>query len=125
MPDEVLQSLEVLAQVFEIVGAGALVLGFVIATGRCLSQSLRQGPIPAVDSYRKALGRVVLIGLEILVAATIIKTITLDPTVESMGLLALFVAIRTALGWTMALEINGRWPWQRPRPDAAKSPAKS
>ncbi len=125
MPDEVLQSLEVLVQVLEIVGAGALVLGFVIATALCFLRSLQQGAIPAVDRYRRSLGRAVLIGLEILVAATIIKTITFDRTVEGMGLLALMVAIRTTLGWTMVLEMNGRWPWQKPRPEAAKSEASS
>jgi uncharacterized membrane protein len=51
--------------------------------------------------------------LEILVAATIIKTITLDPTLENMGLLAMMIAIRTVLGWSMVLEMNGRWPWQK------------
>ncbi len=121
MPDEVLQSLEVLVRALEIVGAGALVLGFVIATAQCFLRSLRQGAIPSVNRYRRSLGRVVLIGLEILVAATIIKTITFDRTVEGMGLLAIMVAIRTTLGWTMVLEMDGRWPWQKPRPDAAKS----
>ena len=123
MPDKVLQSLKVLAQVLEIVGASALLLGFVIATALCFRRSLQQGAIPAVNRYRRSIGRVVLIGLEILVAATIIKTITFDRTVEGMGLLAMMVAIRTPLGWTMVLEMYGRWPWQKPRPDAAKSEA--
>ncbi len=121
MPDEVLQSLKVAVQALEIVGAGALVLGFVIATALCFRRSLQQGAMPAVNRYRRSLGRVVLIGLEILVAATIIKTITFDRTVEGMSLLAIMVAIRTTLGWTMVLEMNGRWPWQKPRPDAVKS----
>ncbi len=121
MPDEVLQSLKVAVQALEIVGAGALVLGFVIATTLCFRRSLQQGAIPAVNRYRRSLGRAVLIGLEILVAATIIKTITFDRTVEGMSLLAIMVAIRTTLGWTMVLEMDGRWPWQKPRPDAAKS----
>ena len=120
MPDEVLQSLKVLAQVLEIVGASAMVLGFVIATALCFRRSLQQGAIPAVNRYRRSLGRVILIGLEILVAATIIKTITFESTVEGMSLLAIMVAIRTTLGWTMVLEMNGRWPWQKPRPNAAK-----
>ena len=72
-----------------------------------------QGAAAAIEGYRKAIGRVVLIGLEILVAATIIKTITLDPTFENMGLLAIMITIRTALGWSMALEMNGSWPWQK------------
>ncbi len=120
MPDEVLQSLEMLARALEIVGAGALVLGFVIATVQCFLRSLQRGAMPAVNRYRRSLGRVVLIGLEILVAATIIKTIMFESTVEGMSLLAIMVAIRTTLGWTMVLEIDGRWPWQRPRPDAAR-----
>ncbi len=120
MSEGVIQSLEVLAQALEIVGAGALVLGFGIATVRCFGQSLQLGAIPAVERYRRSIGRVVLFGLEILVAATIIKTITLHSTVEGMGLLVIMVAIRTAIGWTIVLEMEGRWPWQKPRPDVAR-----
>ncbi len=120
MPEQVLQGLGVVVRTLEIIGAGALVLGFVIKTAHCFLGIRRLGTVPAVERYRQGLGRAVLIGLEILVAATIIKTITLDPTVESMSFLAITVAIRTALGWTTALEMTGRWPWQGPRPDAAK-----
>ena len=121
MPDVVSQGLELVVQGLEIVGAGALVLGFLITTWRFFRGASRQGAVTAVEPYRKSLGRAVLIGLEILVAATIIKTITLEPTVESVSFLAITVAIRTALGWSMVLEMGGRWPWQRPRPAAAKS----
>jgi uncharacterized membrane protein len=116
MSDAVLEGLGVLVHVLEVVGAGALVLGFVIATARCFRQSYREGVIPAVHHYRQSLGRVVLIGLEVLVAATIIKTVTLEPTVENIGLLAIMMAVRTILGWTIVLEMSGRWPWQGPRP---------
>ena len=67
----------------------------------------------ALDRYRRSLGRSVLIGLEILVAATIIKTIIVEPSVEGMGLLITMIIIRTMLGWTTVLEVSGRWPWQR------------
>ncbi len=120
MPDEVLQGLEVLVAAREAVGAGALVIGFVLTTARCFLDARRRGAGPAVDRYRQALGGVVVIGLEILVAATIIKTIMFESTVEGMSLLAIMVAIRTTLGWTMLLEMDGRWPWQKPRPDAAR-----
>jgi uncharacterized membrane protein len=120
MPDAVLEGLGVLVHGLEIVGAGALVLGFVIATARCFRQVFQEGVIPAVHRYRQSLGRVVLIVLEVLVAATIIKTVTLEPTVENIGLLAIMVAVRTALGWTIVLEMSGRWPWQRPRSGAVK-----
>ena len=113
MPDAVLGHLGTLTRALEIAGAGALVLGFVIVTARCLLLTLRGGFAPAMQSTRKSLGRVVLIGLEILVAATIIKTITLQPTVEGLGILAVMVLIRTTLGWTMVLEMTGRWPWQK------------
>ncbi|MCK5365862.1 MAG: DUF1622 domain-containing protein [Gammaproteobacteria bacterium] len=73
----------------------------------------QQRPLVAMDRYRRTLGRSVLIGLEILVAATIIKTITVEPSLEGMGILAAMIIIRIMLGWTTALEISGRWPWQR------------
>ena len=114
MPDLVLQGLAELARILEICGAGFLVLGFLIDTVRWLQRTHQEGAIPALNRYRQSLGRSVLIGLEILVAATIIKTITVEPTIEGMGLLAAMVVVRTMLGWTTALEISGRWPWQSP-----------
>ena len=62
--------------------------------------------------YRQALGRSVLVGLEVLVAATIIKTVIVEPSLEGLGLLAGMIVVRTILGWTTVLEISGRWPWQ-------------
>jgi uncharacterized membrane protein len=121
MPDEVIEVLKVITRGLEIVGAGLLVLGFIVTTVRCIRQSLQDGMSSATEDYRQALARVVLIGLEVLVAATILKTITLESTVESMSFLAIMVVIRTTLGWTMVLEMTGRWPWQRARPDATNS----
>ena len=115
MPDQVVQGLVLLTQLLEIFGAGFLVLGFVFDTARWLFQHMRQsGPPTALDRYRRSIGRSVLIGLEILVAATIIKTIIVEPSVEGMGLLVAMIVIRTILGWTTVLEVNGRWPWQGP-----------
>jgi len=54
-----------------------------------------------------------VIGLEILVAVTIIKTITVDASPENLGVLALMIVIRTMLSWTTVLEMNGKWPWQK------------
>jgi len=113
MSDLVVQGLVLITQILEICGAGFLILGFIIDTTRWLYQMGQQRPVVSLDRYRRTLGRSVLIGLEILVAATILKTITLEPTLESMGLLAAMVIVRTMLGWTTALEVNGRWPWQR------------
>lgn len=64
------------------------------------------------DQYRIRIGRSLLLGLEILVAADIIKTIATEITFTSLGLLAGLVVIRTFLNWTLVLEIEGRWPWR-------------
>ena len=114
MLEAVTDELRLLTQALEAIGAFVLILGFVIATTRCLLEISPKGATEAVEGYRQAIGRTVLIGLEILVAATIIKTIIFDRTFENMGLLALTVGVRMALGWTMGLEMYGRWPWQRP-----------
>jgi len=109
----VVQGLVLITHILEICGASFLILGFIIDTTRWLHYMGQQQPLVALDRYRRTIGRSVLIGLEVLVAATIIKTITVEPSLESMGLLAAMVIIRTMLGWTTALEISGRWPWQR------------
>jgi uncharacterized membrane protein len=113
MPEPVVQVLEAVARWLEIAGASALLLGFVVATVQVLRRTSQGGARPAYEAYRRTLGRVVLLGLEILVAATIIKTITLDPTPEALGMLALMIGIRTVLSWATVLEISGRWPWTR------------
>ena len=116
MLDVVVQGLATLIRAFEGAGAFLLLLGFVVATFHWVRNYRRDGALPAFTKYRKAIARVVLIGLEILVAATIIKTIIIDPTLEKVGYLAIMVAIRTFLGWTTSLEMSGHWPWQRPQP---------
>ena len=113
--------LDMLPQVLEIISAGALVFGFVIVTGIWLVDSGRKGTRPALERYRPALGRVILIGLELLVAASIVKTVVFEPTLEGMGRLAALVAIRTIIGWTTVLEVSGRWPWQSARPSTSHS----
>jgi len=113
MSEEVRELLGLVLRLLEISGATALILGFVIATSYCVRRYFREGAKAAIARYRRSLGRVVLIGLEILVAATIIKTITLDPTLRSAGFLAITVVIRTVLSWTTVLEVYGHWPWQK------------
>ena len=61
------------------------------------------------------LGKALLLGLEILVAADIIRTVALEATLQSVLVLGLLVLIRTFLSWALVVEIEGRWPWQLPR----------
>jgi uncharacterized membrane protein len=67
----------------------------------------------AYDRYKTSIGRSLLLGLEVLVAADIVKTIALDLTFTSLGLLAGLVVVRTFLSWSLFLEIEGHWPWQQ------------
>jgi uncharacterized membrane protein len=78
-------------------------------------QLLRRRVGDEEDAYRhtrRGIGRAVLLGLELLVAGDIIRTVAISPTFESVGVLAGIVLVRTFLSFTLELEINARWPWQ-------------
>tara|TARA_R110000868_G_scaffold124779_2_gene329641 strand:- start:11682 stop:12029 length:348 start_codon:yes stop_codon:yes gene_type:complete len=113
MSYELLKNLTLLAKLLEIIGASALFFGFLIVTIKCFYLCLKNKNISPIQDYKRSLARVVLIGLEILVAATIIKTISVNQTIENILLLVIIVTVRTILGWIMELEIKGKWPWQR------------
>ncbi len=72
---------------------------------------------PSVNyrEYKHTLGEALLLGLEILVAADVIRTVALEPTFENVAALGLLVLVRTFLGWALVVEIEGRWPWQLER----------
>jgi uncharacterized membrane protein len=70
----------------------------------------------AYRDLRRSLGKAILIGLELLVAADIIRSVALAPSFATIGVLGMIVVIRTFLSWSLELEINGRWPWQRTPP---------
>jgi uncharacterized membrane protein len=68
--------------------------------------------------YKHTLGAGLLLGLEILVAADVIRTVALEPTMENIASLGLLVIVRTFLSWALVVEIEGRWPWQQKPADA-------
>ena len=63
----------------------------------------------------------ILLGLELLVAGDIIRTVAIDPTFTSVGVLAVIVAVRTFLSWSLEVELQGRWPWQGGEAAAAET----
>lgn len=73
----------------------------------------RSGLENAYGHYRIVLGRTLLLGLELLVAADIIQTVAIELTLRSLTTLGLLVVVRTSLSWTLTLEVEGHWPWQR------------
>jgi len=66
----------------------------------------------AYERYRAAVGKSLLVGLELLVAADIIRTVALDASLMNVAILSALVLVRTFLGWTLTVEIDGHWPWQ-------------
>jgi uncharacterized membrane protein len=113
MPAELVRLLDIITAVIEILGVSVLLSGFLISSWRYLRHHRQMARPDLVQEFRRGLGRTVLVGLEILVAAVIVKTISVKPTLVSIGLLAGMIAVRTIIGWTMALEIDGHWPWQK------------
>lgn len=95
--------------------AGVFVVGAVLATVFFLLRVVgRAAPfISMYTRFRQGLGRAILLGLELLVAGDIIRTVAVSPSFTSVGVLAIIVLIRTFLSLELELEIEGRWPWQR------------
>jgi uncharacterized membrane protein len=108
-----------LAKALELVGVAIILGGIMLATVAFLLDGSRTSDWrSAYPRYRSDIGRVILLGLELLVGADIISTITAPLTFESVGLLAAIVAIRTFLSFSLETEIDGCWPWQRAARDA-------
>lgn len=107
---------ELVATGIDGVGVVVIVGGMAVATALVF----RRGEREWFRSYRQDVGRAILLGLEFLVAADIIRTIAVTPTFRGVGVLAVIVLIRTFLSITLELELEGRWPWQRARD--ARSP---
>ncbi len=99
------------------------VLGVVVIVAGVLKVAITRGTIRylfhvgqpgAFESYKHQLGKTLLLGLEFLVAADVVRTVALEPTLNNIGVLGLLVLIRTFLSWSLTVEIEGRWPWQAP-----------
>jgi uncharacterized membrane protein len=100
--------------------AGGALLAVFMTIGR-----IRQEDGGAYEFFRRRLGRAILLGLEFLVAADIIRTVAVTPSGESVAVLGGIVLIRTFLSFSLQLEMTGAWPWQqRPVAAADKSPAR-
>jgi uncharacterized membrane protein len=111
--------IELVGKVVDAVGVGVMVVGIGLATVMTALPSARaKGDV--YRTFRQRVGRAILLGLELLVAADIIRTVAVTPTLESVGVLGLIVLIRTILSFSLEVELEGRWPWQH-RPDATQA----
>lgn len=91
------------------IGVIIIIIGAIIAFFRLIIRKSSKG----YKQFREDFGRAILLALEFLVAGDIIRTVVVAPTMENVAVLGLLVLIRTFLSFSMQLEIDGRWPWQK------------
>ena len=115
------QTISDVVKVVETAGAGIMVFGglgaFVVFAARALRPG---GAHESYDELRRNLGRSILLGLEILIVADIVRTIIVDPTIESVAVLGVIVLIRILLSFSLEVEIDGVWPWRRSQLDRSR-----
>jgi uncharacterized membrane protein len=108
------RTVELVALLFEAGGTFAMAVGAVVALGLALRDRASGGRM-IYRSFRNRLGRAIILGLELLVAADILRTISTEPTLEQVVVLGIVVLIRTFLSFSLEIELEGRWPWQSQR----------
>jgi uncharacterized membrane protein len=108
------RTVELVALLFEAGGTFAMAVGAVVALGLALRERAGGGRM-VYRSFRNRLGRAIILGLELLVAADILRTISTEPTLEQVVVLGIVVLIRTFLSFSLEIELEGRWPWQSQR----------
>ncbi len=116
MDDWFPSALKLMTRAIEVGGIAIIVLGLLGASIAVIWQVLQgRSGVDAFTLYRSNLGRAILLGLEFLVAADIINTVAIEPTLQSLMILGGIVLIRTFLSFSLEVEIEGRWPWERGR----------
>jgi uncharacterized membrane protein len=107
------QAIERTGEVVDAAGVAIIVVGSTIAAVNATIR-LAHHDIKTYRRFRQQLGQAILLGLELLVAGDIIRTVAASPTLISIGVLGLIVLIRTFLSFSLEVELTGRWPWQGP-----------
>jgi uncharacterized membrane protein len=106
----ILGAVEVVSLLIEVLAVAIIVLAIAYASSAYL---LRRRSPESYSTYRVRLGRALGLGLEVLIAADVIRTVALEPTIGNVVVLGLLVLVRTFLSWSLVVEIEGRWPWQQ------------
>ena len=106
--------IECVALGIEVIGVMVIVAGIlgVIFSPGLVRYLFQFATAAEEENCKHQLGRTLLLGLEFLVAADVVRTVALEPTLDNVALLGLLVVIRTFLSWSLTVEIEGRWPWQ-------------
>lgn len=104
--------IELAGRALDASGVAVVVVGAIAAAVFAAQRAVRRAG-PVYRPFRRFLGRSILLGLELLVAADIVRTVAVAPTLQGVAVLAGIVLIRTFLSFSLELEITGRWPWQK------------
>ena len=112
--NEILVWIEYAALLIEILAVAIIIVAIIVALARYLFRYvIRRTGDDLYHQLKVSLGKALLLGLEFLVAADIIRTVALEATLESVIVLGLLVLIRTFLSWALVVEIEGHWPWRQ------------
>jgi len=106
---------EMAALSVEILAVIVILIAILFSTLRYVLHFLSRVP-DSYEHYRTQLGKALLLGLELLVAADVVRTVALEPSLENVVVLGILVLVRTFLSWSTVVEIEGRWPWRSPTP---------
>lgn len=119
--------IETAGRLVDLIGVAVILIGIAVVAVRSGRRLVRH-EAAVYHFFRHELGRAILLGLELLIAADIIRTVAITPTLESLAVLAGIVLIRTFLSFSLEVEIKGRWPWSqredqpRGRPPSHRGP---
>ena len=126
MEEELLRYIEIGVTVVELIAVLIIVIAVVYSSLLYVSKIIkfRRRRTEDYNTFRVNLARALILGLEIMVAADIIQTVALDTSLQSVAVLGLLVLIRTFLSWSLVVEIEGRWPWQKKPQDISEASPK-
>lgn len=114
--------IEVIHHVIEWLALGIELLAVAVIVSAVIILAIRRGTVRylfhlgepgAYENYKHVLAKALLLGIELLVAADVVRTVALEPTLNNVAILGLLVVVRTFLSWSMTVELEGRWPWQQ------------
>jgi uncharacterized membrane protein len=117
-----LSIIEIIHHVIEWLALGIELLAVAVIVSAVIILAVSRGAVRylfhlgepgAYENYKHMLAKALLLGIELLVAADIVRTVALDPTLNNVAILGLLVVVRTFLSWSMTVELEGSWPWQR------------
>jgi uncharacterized membrane protein len=108
-------SMEFVVKAFEWAGVAILAIGSIAALFKAAHNAWRGDRATAFGDARRHVGHVIMLGLEVLIIADIVQTVTIDPTIESAVILAIIVLVRTFLSFSLEIELEGVVPWHRSR----------